>query len=122
MLAVPGPSEQRNQRARHLGRAADGIGDAEVGGRRRAAPQSRASTFTAAPPRRKFSTICAVTDCGYALTPSAATPWSAANVKITGRCTRGGAPVSATEPRGSSSRRPRLPGGFVSVSRWRRAS
>ena len=28
------------------------------------APQSRASALTAAPPRRKFSTICAVTDCG----------------------------------------------------------
>ena len=37
-------------------------------------PAWRASTFTAAPPRRKFSTICAVTTWGYALTPSATTP------------------------------------------------
>jgi hypothetical protein len=28
------------------------------------APAQRASTLTAAPPRRKFSTICAVTICG----------------------------------------------------------
>ena len=38
------------------------------------APACRARTLTAAPPRRKFSTICAVTTWGYALTPSSTTP------------------------------------------------
>jgi len=31
----------------------------------------------AAPPRSKFLTMAAVTEAGYALTPSATTPWSA---------------------------------------------
>jgi len=37
----------------------------------------------AAPPRRKFNTICGVTSCGKALTPSATTPWSPAIVTMT---------------------------------------
>ena len=37
-----------------------------------------ASTDTAPPPDRKVASICAVTSGGKALTPSAATPWSAA--------------------------------------------
>src|SRR5207249_2362184 len=49
------------------------------------APACRASTLMAAPPARKFSTICAVTIWGYALTPSATTPWSAANTKTIAR-------------------------------------
>ena len=35
---------------------------------------TRASAFTAAPPARKFATICAVTSLGYADTPCRATP------------------------------------------------
>src|SRR5881296_227983 len=83
------------------------------------APAWRARTFTAAPPRRKFSTICAVTIWGYALTPSATTPWSAAKVKMWGRSTRGAPPASPARRAASSSSRPRLPGGFVRLSRWR---
>src|SRR5437763_4163646 len=86
------------------------------------APAWRASTLTAAPPPRKFSTICAVTIWGYALTPSATTPWSAANVKMTGRRTPGAPPHSTASRSAISSRRPRLPGGFVRPSRWRCAS
>src|SRR6267378_2954025 len=86
------------------------------------APACRASTLTAAPPLRKFSTICAVTTWGYALTPSATTPWSAANVKMTGRRTLGAPPRSTASRRAISSSRPRLPGGFVRPSRWRCAS
>src|SRR2546422_955587 len=81
-----------------------------------------ARTFTAAPPRRKVSTICTVTICGYALTPSATTPWSAAKVKMWGRSTRGAPPASAARRAAISSSRPRLPGGFVRLSRWRCAS
>src|SRR5918996_4066224 len=76
----------------------------------------------AAPPRRKFSTICAVTTWGYALTPSATAPWSAAKVKTAGCSTRGGSPRRVASRTASSSRRPRLPGGLVSWSRWRRAA
>ena len=47
------------------------------------APTCRASTLIAAPPLRKLCTIWAVTSCGYALTPSAATPWSPAASTIT---------------------------------------
>ena len=121
MFAVPAPSGQRTSAPPISDRPPIGLATPKSATTTRA-PQSRASTLTAAPPRRKFSTICAVTDGGYALTPSAVTPWSAANVKITGCATCGGAPVSAASRAASSSRRPRLPGGFVSVSRWRRAS
>ena len=38
------------------------------------APAARARTQTAAPPEVKLATIWRVTSCGYALTPSAATP------------------------------------------------
>jgi hypothetical protein len=41
-----------------------------------ASPCSRVNTLIAAPPFRKFSTICAVTSAGKALTPASATPWS----------------------------------------------
>ena len=34
---------------------------------------------------KKFATIAAVTDDGYGLTPSAVTPWSAANTYSRGR-------------------------------------
>ena len=46
----------------------------------------------AAPPAAKFATICAVTSCGYALTPSAATPWSAAATTIAASAARRRAP------------------------------
>ena len=52
---------------------------------RRRAPASRASTQMAAPPFAKLASICAVTSGGYALTPCAATPWSAAATTIAGR-------------------------------------
>ena len=45
----------------------------------------RASTQIAAPPDAKLASICRVTSCGYALTPSAATPWSAAATTIAAR-------------------------------------
>jgi hypothetical protein len=38
------------------------------------APTDCASWLTAAPPARKFSTICAVTEAGKAETPREATP------------------------------------------------
>ena len=45
----------------------------------------------AAPPAQKFATICAVTSWGQAVTPSATTPWSAANTAtVTGSGTGGG--------------------------------
>src|SRR5581483_9978348 len=77
------------------------------------APAARASTETAAPPARKFATICAVTSGGYAETPAAATPWSAAATTIAARSGAGTAPRIATMRLPSSSMRPRLPRGFV---------
>src|SRR5271167_1515101 len=68
----------------------------------------------AAPPERKFRTICRVTTFGYALTPSSVTPWSAARMKMallvqSGRsCSR-----MATSLVAISSNRPRLPTGLV---------
>ena len=59
MFAVPAPSEQRTSAAE----SPIGFATPKSATTTRA-PQSRASTFTAAPPRRKFSTICAVTDGG----------------------------------------------------------
>jgi hypothetical protein len=41
-------------------------------------PFWRAKTLIAAPPARKFSTICQVTSCGKAETPALAAPWSPA--------------------------------------------
>ena len=78
------------------------------------APNLRASTLIAAPPFRKLSTICGVTSFGYALTPSPATPWSAASVKTTrfasGTSRRPVMPASAIE---RSSSLPRLCAGLV---------
>src|SRR5262249_59355407 len=55
------------------------------------APVCRARTLIAAPPAQKLATICAVTSCGQAVTPSATTPWSAANTAtVTGSGTGGG--------------------------------
>jgi hypothetical protein len=73
-----------------------------------------ANALIAAPPARKFATICAVTDCGYGLTPSAAIPWSAAKTIVTGRCTCGRSVrwISAS-CNASASSWPRLPGGLV---------
>src|SRR5581483_5726928 len=53
-------------------------------------PNARASALIAAPPERKLYVICAVTACGYALTLSAVTPWSAAKTKIRFGPRRGG--------------------------------
>ena len=47
-----------------------------------AMPCCFASTLTAAPPARKFSTICQVTSCGKAETPRLTRPWSPANTTI----------------------------------------
>ena len=69
MLAVPGPIGQATSSAERVSGAAT-----PKSATTSRAPAWRASTFTAAPPRRKFSTICAVTTWGYALTPSAVTP------------------------------------------------
>ncbi len=41
-------------------------------------------TFMAAPPLRKFSTICAVTSWGNGLTPSSVIPWSPAKTRMVG--------------------------------------
>src|SRR5581483_10501861 len=77
-------------------------------------PACRASTLTAAPPERKLASICTVTSCGYALTPSAATPWSAAATTIAASGT-GGTATSCNAPMRTAicSSSPRLPRGFV---------
>ena len=70
----------------------------------------------------KLATIWRVTSCGYALTPSAATPWSAAATTIAASSRPGFASPRIDAIRtASSSSRPRLPRGFVFASR-RRAS
>jgi len=76
-----------------------------------------ASTLIAAPPARKFSTICHVTSLGYADTPCAARPWSAANTSICG-ATRRGCSLRRMSPTcsASASMRPSEPTGFVSRS------
>ena len=62
-------------------------------------------------------TIWAVTSCGYAVTPRATTPWSPAATMIVLLRTAGSSvpwmPAICTD---SPSRRPRLPGGFVSIA------
>ena len=45
-------------------------------------PCWRASTLTAAPPAKKFSTICQLTSLGKAEMPRTVKPWSAANTTI----------------------------------------
>ena len=72
------------------------------------------STLIAAPPARKFSTICQVTSCGKAETPALAAPWSPAQTSTCGAVMRGDR-LCWTRPscRASSSRRPRAPGGLV---------
>ena len=98
-------------------------GAASRGAMSRATPQSttvrarpcwRASTLTAAPPARKFSTICQVTSLGKAETPRAARPWSPAKTTICGCSSRGDA-VPWIWPRRSAScsRRPSEPRGLV---------
>ncbi len=78
------------------------------------APSERASTQIAAPPDAKFASIWRVTSCGYALTPSAATPWSPAATTIAGRSGSGAiVPWTAAICAASCSSRPRLPRGFV---------
>ena len=64
----------------------------------RSLPVSRASVDTAPPPDRKVASICAVTSGGKALTPSAATPWSAAATTIRARTAGSGLPGHAGEP------------------------
>src|SRR5262249_13091756 len=77
---------------------------------------SRASTLIAAPPASKLASICAVTSDGYALTASAATPWSAAATTIAQSGRAGTAtPWSAPMRTATSSMAPRLRRGFV----WR---
>ena len=53
------------------------------------APKVRASWLIAAPPARKFATICAVTSAGKAETPRAATPWLPAKTRAWGFLTSG---------------------------------
>ena len=68
-----------------------------------------------------FATIIVVTLDGHAVTPSATTPWSAAN-RTSFRGSVTGLRVcwiSASRAARSSSR-PKLPGGFVKLSRWAR--
>ncbi len=82
------------------------------------APIWRAKTLMAAPPAAKLATICAVTSWGKADTPSSATPWSAAKTITPGGLTAGAAlPLRQASWMTSDSRRPRLPGGLVRLSR-----
>ena len=75
-----------------------------------------ASTLTAAPPARKFSTIAVVTSCGHGVTPLATTPWSAAKTATTARSGTGGGQVRAIPASRTdrSSSTPSDPGGLVS--------
>ena len=87
------------------------------------APTSRASTLTAAPPRRKFSTICAVTDLrirAHALGDDAVIGGEREDHRLRRRAGRG--PSARPGATASSSSRPRLPGGLVRASRWRWAA
>ncbi len=98
-------------------------GAASRGAMSRATPQSttvsarpcwRASTLTAAPPARKFSTICQVTSLGKADTPRAARPWSPAKTTICGCSSRGDSVPRIWPMRSAScSRRPSEPRGLV---------
>ncbi|MOA00771.1 hypothetical protein D3C78_1201450 [compost metagenome] len=82
------------------------------------APACLAKTFTAAPPAKKFNTICGVTSAGNALIPSSQTPWSAA-MTITARSVNEGftSPVIPASLTAKASSLPRLPGGFVKMSK-----
>ncbi len=74
----------------------------------------RARALIAAPPCKKLSTICGVTADGYALTPSAVTPWSAAITITVFRLIVGiDCRVMPAICMATSSSRPRLPVGFV---------
>ena len=87
------------------------------------ADASRHRTATAAPPRSNAASICPVTSCGYALTPSAATPWSPAATTTTGSSGAGRtSPRTVAIRTASSSSRPRLPLGLVFASRASRAA
>ena len=87
------------------------------------APARRARTQTAAPPAAKFSTICAVTSCGYALTFSAAIPWSAATtITMEGEGAGAARPRMPATVEAIDSSRPRLPRGFVLASIIRSAA
>ncbi|KPY96694.1 methyltransferase [Pseudomonas syringae pv. spinaceae] len=74
------------------------------------AESCRASTLMAAPPLTKLCSICPVTSCGYADTPSATTPWSPAKIAIhslsaAGR-SRPCSPASCTAKRSSCASEP----------------
>ncbi len=82
-----------------------------------ARPCCRARTATAAPPARKFSTICQVTSLGYADTPCAAMPWSAAKTIICGESSFGaGVPSASASCSANCSMRPSEPVGLVLLS------
>src|SRR5581483_2325937 len=83
------------------------------------APVWRARTLMAAPPAQKLATICAVTSCGHGVTPSATTPWSAANTATAAGAGTGGGdvPAMAASCTASASIRPSEPGGLVRRSR-----
>ena len=102
-VAMPGAEEARRRRRRQ---------------RSRRAPACAASAAIAEPPPRNAESIWPVTSCGYALTPSAATPWSAAAMTMSGVTAGRGSPLTAAIHMASSSRRPRLPGGLSSCC-WR---
>ena len=126
--AAPSAIARSGLFAGHRGPLRDAAGarpDARVRGLRRgrpAAPRRRGSRrppaprrgerarSRAAPPCAKFSTICAVTAWGYALTPSVATPWSPASVKITGASImRQGIPGDHDHPDGELLQPPQAP-------------
>ena len=83
-----------------------------------ASPCWRASTLTAAPPDKKFSTICQLTSLGNAETPCAVMPWSPAKTTICG-CWRTGLWLPRISPscRASASSRPSEPSGLVLLSK-----
>ena len=79
-----------------------------------AIPFCRANTLTAAPPAKKFSTICQVTSLGKADTPRAVNPWSPANTTICGSSSTGAVlPKIWPMVSAKSSRRPNEPKGLV---------
>src|SRR3989304_5600189 len=81
------------------------------------APACLANTLIPAPPSRKFRTICGVTSFGNADTPSSATPWSPAKVKIAFLFSTGSRfSMIATTLAANSSNLPRLPCGLVRLS------
>ncbi len=81
------------------------------------APNVRASWLIAAPPARKFATICTVTSAGKAETPRAVTPWLPAKIRTSGRSTCGrSVPCHPAIQAATSSSRPSDPAGFVSTA------